>query len=90
MDIKKLLIGGQLLYGFLLTYIMIRGNVSSVTGGLLTGATVGFLLAAAVDLTMYGTSIIISKKGMAADVAGFTVMAAIAGAVIAAVAGRKK
>lgn len=84
------LIGGQLLYGFLLTYIMIRGNISSVAGGLLTGAAVGFLLAAAVDLTMYGTSIIISKKGMAADVAGFTVMAAIAGAVIAAVTGRKK
>lgn len=84
------LAGGQLLYGFLLTYIILRSNVTSIAGGLLTGAVVGFLLAAAVDLTMYGTSIIISKKGMAADVAGFTVMAALAGVAIAAVTGRKK
>ncbi len=83
------LIAGQMLYGFLLTYILLKGDAGTILSGLVTGAVVGFLLSAAVDFTMYGTSIILSKKGILADVAGFTFMSAIAGAVIAAAAGRK-
>jgi hypothetical protein len=36
---------------------------------------------------MYGTTNIVSKHGMAADVATFTVMSAIAGAIIGALMG---
>lgn len=80
---------GQLLYGFLLAYIFLKANVHSIAGGIVTGAIVGGLMAAAVDFTMYGTTIILSKKLVLADVLAAAVMAAIAGAVIAAVTGKK-
>lgn len=83
------LIIGQLLYGFLLAYIFLKANVSSIAGGIVMGAVVGGLMAAAVDFTMYGTTIILSKKVVLADVVVAAVMAAIAGAVIAAVTGKK-
>lgn len=84
------LMAGQLLYGFLLAYILVKTNVSNVVGGLFTGAIAGFLMSAAVNFTMYGTSLIVSKKGLAADVFAATIIAAVAGAVIAAVTGRKQ
>jgi hypothetical protein len=90
-DIKFVyLIAGQLFYGLLLAYVLVKSNVSGLAGGLITGAVVGFFMAAAIDLTIYGTSIIMSKKGMAADIVAATVISAIAGAVIGAVAGGKK
>lgn len=84
------LVIGQVIYGLLLTYILLRANVSSLGGGLITGAITGFLICAAVDFTMYGTSIIMSKRGLAADVLAATVISAVAGAVIGSVVGGKK
>lgn len=84
------LIAGQLLYGFLLAFMLLKSNVNSIGGGLVTGAIVGGMLSAAVNLTTYGTSIMMSKKGMAADIIAVTIMAALAGATIAAVVGRRK
>lgn len=81
------LILGHLLFGFLLSYIFAKSGVSTLTNGLVTGAVVGFLMCSAVDLTMYGTTNISSKKGVVADIAIFTVMSAIVGAVIGAVNG---
>ncbi len=89
MDFMFLIIG-QVLQGLLLTYILLKANVNSVVGGLMMGAVVGFLIAAAVDCTMYGTTIILSKKAVAADVVSATIISAIAGAVIGAVTGGKK
>ncbi len=90
-DIKfAFLIAGQVLHGLLLAYIIVRAKVNGLGGGLIAGAVVGFLMAAAIDLTIYGTSLVMSKKGMAADVLGATIISAIAGAVIAAVIGEKK
>lgn len=83
------LIAGQVLQGLLLTYILIKANVSSLDGGLIMGAVTGLLLAAAIDCTIYGTTIIMSKKGIAADVIASTAIWAITGAVIGAVAGGK-
>jgi uncharacterized membrane protein len=84
------LIAGQVFHALLLTFILLRSNLNSSGGGLLTGAIVGFLLCAAVDFTMYGTSIILSKKGLMADVMAATVISSVAGAVIGIVTGRKK
>ena len=83
------LIAGQLFYGLVLTYIFLKGNVNSIVGGLLTGAFIGFLMGAAVDLTMYGTTIVLSKKGLVAELGAGILISAIAGAVIAAAIGRK-
>ena len=84
------LIAGQVVQGLLFTYILLKANVSSLVGGLIMGAVLGFLMAVAVDFTMYGTSIVMSKYGMLADVIASTVISAIAGAVIGALTGGKK
>ena len=84
------LIAGQVLEGLLLTYILLKSNVNSLAGGLIMGAVVGFLMCAAIDFTMYGTSVIMSKKGLAADVLAATVISAVAGAVIGALTGGSK
>lgn len=84
------LIAGQVLQGLLLSYILLKSNVSSLGGGLVMGAVIGLLLGAAIDCTIYGTTIIMSKKGLAADVIASTVIWAVAGAVIGLVIGGKK
>jgi hypothetical protein len=81
---------GNLAMGFLLAYIFVKGNVSSLTGGLVTGGVVGALVSVGVDCTMYGTTNILSKTAMAADVAVMTVMCAVVGAVVGMVMGMGK
>ena len=73
---------GNLLSGFLMAYIFIRANVKNAMGGLITGGIVGFLMLASIDLVWYGTSNVMSKSSLLADVAGATVMSAIVGAVV--------
>lgn len=79
------LILGNILLGFLFAYIFTRIGVSTVTNGLITGGIIGFLMCVSIDLTMYGTTNINSKSAMAADIAAFTVMSAIVGAVLGAI-----
>lgn len=81
------LILGNLLFGFLLAYIFAKAGVSTLSNGLVTGGIVGFLFCTSIQLTMYGHTNIMSKQGMAADIAAFTVISAIVGAVIGAVMG---
>jgi hypothetical protein len=80
------LILGNLLLGFLLSYVLNRSGAASVSDGLGTGFLIGLLFAAGFDLIMYGTTTLVSLKQVAADVATFAVISAIAGAVIALVA----
>jgi len=84
------LIIGNLAMGFLMTYIFIRANVNSLGAGFITAAIVGLLMGVGYDCTAYATSTVISKKGMAVDVAAFTVMSAITGAVVGAILGMGK
>lgn len=82
------LVFGNLLMGFLLTYIFLKANVNTLSGGLVTAGIIGFLMTASYDSVMYATTNIASKKMILADVIAFTVMAAIAGAVIGMVLGK--
>lgn len=84
------LAAGQLLMGVLLTWIIVKAGINSLAGGLVTGAVVGLLMSSAIDFTMYGTTNVLSKKGMLADIAASTIISAIAGAVIGAVTAGKK
>ncbi len=81
------LILGNLFWGLVLSYVFCKSGVSTLSSGLITGGILGLLIACAIDMTMYGTTNIMSTSAMAADIATFTVMSAIAGAVIGAVIG---
>ncbi len=82
------LIIGNLLSGFLITYIFVKGNVSSVANGLVTGAVLGLLMSAAFDTIMYATTNIISKKMMMADVIASVAITAVVGAIVGLVLGK--
>jgi hypothetical protein len=81
---------GNLAIGFLLAYVLMKGSVGSMAGGFVTGGIVGLLMSVGYDCVIYGTSTVISKTAMAADVAAITVMAAVAGAIAAMVMGMGK
>ncbi len=81
---------GNLAMGFLLAYIFVKGNVNSMGGGFITGGVVGALVSIGVDCVMYGTTNIISKTAMAADVAAMTIMTAVVGGVVGMVLGMGK
>lgn len=78
------LIVGNLSFGFAISYAVNHAG-ASLTSGLATGFVIGFLFSAGFDFTMYATSHSISLHQVAADVAAFTVISAIAGAVVGAI-----
>ena len=85
------LIVGNLFSGFLLSYIFTRlANISTAGGGAMAGAVVGLLVCAGFDFTMYGVSNLTTLTGLIVDILAFTVLSAIAGAVVGAVAGSGK
>jgi hypothetical protein len=81
---------GNLLFGFLLAYIFSKAAIVTASKGLVTGAIVGFLTTASFGCISYATTWVSSRTSVVADVATFTVMSAIAGAVVAWVAGMGK
>jgi hypothetical protein len=90
-DIQFLyLVIGNLAMGFLLAYIFVKSNVSSMGSGLVTGGVVGALITVGIDCMMYATTNVLSKTGMAADVAATTVMCAIVGAIVGMIMGMGK
>ncbi len=79
---------GSLLYGFFLSYIFsCLGQVKTAGSGAKTGAWIGFLVAGAIDFTMYGTTNISTLNAVVVDILAATVMATITGAVVAWVLG---
>ncbi len=81
------LIIGNLAMGFMMAYVFIKANIDTMAGGMVTGGIVGLLLSVGFDCTMYGTTTIMSKTGMAADVAASTLMSVVVGAVVGMVLG---
>jgi uncharacterized membrane protein len=84
------LIIGNLLCGFLLAYIFSKSNISSVGAGLMMGGVFGLLTSASMDSVQFAVTTLQSRTGVIADVIGFTVLSAVAGAAIAAVQGSGK
>lgn len=84
------LVLGNLCFGFLLSYVINRGGVSSVGGAAGTGFVTGLLSAASFDFIMYATSNVANLNAIIADIVSISVMAAISGAVIALVAAPKR
>ena len=79
---------GSLLYGFFLSYIFsCVGQVKTAAAGAKSGAWVGFLVAGAIDFTMYGTTNISTLNAVAVDIVAATVLTSITGSVVAWVLG---
>jgi Protein of unknown function (DUF1761) len=82
-DMKMIYIfAGSVMQGILLAYVLVKANVSSVVQGFVTGAILGFLISSSVDLSMYGTTYILSKHSILADVIAATAITAVTGAVV--------
>jgi len=83
------LIAGNLLGGLLLAYIFGRlANINTVAAGAQAGAMIGFLMASAWDLMIYGTTHLSTLGGALLDIVVWAIMTAIAGAVAAWMLGR--
>lgn len=64
---------GNMAMGFMLAYVFVKGNISSLAGGFVAGGIVGLLIAVGYDCMIYATTTVLSKTAMAADVAASTV-----------------
>lgn len=84
------LIIGNLSLGFMIAYVFDKAGINKVGSGFVSGGILGLLIAVGYDCMIYATTTTISKKAMAADVLVTMVMAAVAGAVIAAICGMGK
>jgi hypothetical protein len=82
------LIIGNLLTGFLLSYVFVKGKINSLSAGLFAGGVIGFLMASATDSIVYATAAsTMGRTGIAVDVITFTIISAITGAIIGAISG---
>lgn len=77
------LILGNLMWGFLIAYILHKANATSLESGATIAGIVGLLFGLAGNLTAYGTSnYFTTMTGVFVDIIIITVMCAIVGAVI--------
>lgn len=81
---------GNLASGLLMAYVFIKANVNTLMGGLIMATIMGLLMAVSFDCMMYGTTNLLSKKAIMADVLAATAMFAVTGAVVGLVLGKLK
>jgi hypothetical protein len=81
------LILGNVLSGCLLSYVFVKSNISSAGAGLVTGGVIGLLMAAGYDFISYGVANLMTTTSVLGDIGTFTIMSAIAGAVVGWVCG---
>ena len=74
---------GNLVAGFLLAYIFEKwASIRSFMGGLVAGATLGFLIAFGYDSIMHGVTNLMTWGGVILDSVIYAVMSGLAGGVI--------
>lgn len=81
------LILGNVLSGCLLSYVFVKSNVNSAGSGLVTGGVIGLLAAASHDFISYGVTNLMNNTGTLGDICTFTLVSAIAGAIVGWVCG---
>lgn len=81
------LIVGNLGLGFLLSYIFVKAKINYFGSGFIVGGFVGFFMSFGGDFVQYSTTLLISRTYIIADVATFTVISAITGAIAALASG---
>jgi len=77
------LILGNIFSGLTLSYVYNKwANISTIGAGAMAGAILGLLIVLSYDLSMYGTSQLLSKYSFCADVLGSVIVSAITGAAV--------
>jgi hypothetical protein len=82
------LIVGNLAIGFLISFILSKARIRSITGGALTAGFAGMLTSIGIDCMMYAQMDLFNTTGMLVDIAAATVVSAIVGAIIGGLNGR--
>lgn len=73
---------GSLLQGYVYAFVFTRANVETLKDGMITGGILGFLMISAFDCMMYGTTLILSKHSLVADILASTFIATVVGAIL--------
>ncbi len=81
------MIAGNMALGFVISYILIKANISSTGAAAMLGAVVGLLFTAGIDSIMYAQMKIWGLPAIAVDVIASCVVAAIVSSVVATVQG---
>jgi hypothetical protein len=76
------MIVGNLAMGLLLSYVLSKAGITSLSAGFTTGAVVGLFWAVAVDCMMYAQVNLYDTTAMAADIAASIVVTGIVGGII--------
>jgi hypothetical protein len=84
------LVLGNLMVGFLGSYVLTKSNTAGFAKGAAVGAALGLLVSTAVDFTMYGTTNVMTLQGAFLDVIAFTIMMTIVCGIIGVYLGRGK
>lgn len=81
-------IAGNLLLGFLLSYVFVfHTNLRSAGAAVVPAGIIGFFFGAGFDFIIYGTTNLYHFAAIVGDVISFTIISAFSGAIVAAVAG---
>jgi hypothetical protein len=73
---------GCFFQGLTIAYFFSLANISSIVSGFAKGGIIGFLIICGVDFLLYGTTFVLSKHSLMADIIAATAISAIVGAVI--------
>lgn len=84
------LVVGSLAMGFLVSYVLLKSGVSTVSNGAITAGVIGLLLSMGMDCIMYAQMKFFGGRVMAADIIAATVVMGIIGAIIGWYFGRGK
>lgn len=77
------MIASNLLWGIFIAYVFVQwANISTLQGGAVAGAILGFLISAAFDTGLYSMTTLYATADIVKDVAMTTVFTALLGAVV--------
>ena len=82
------IVAGNFAFGFLIAYVLLKGNIKTVSGGASTGFMLGLLSCAGFDLIMYAQMTSFGRAAIGVDIAAAAVVTAIVGAVVGWFLGR--
>ena len=82
------IIAGNIAFGFLVVYVLLKGNIKTAGGGASAGFMLGLLSCAGFDLIMYAQMTTFGRAAMAIDVVAAAIVTAVVGAVVGWFLGR--